>query len=92
MKRILNKICEVSLDFTANEQIPSYTNILTLPVELYDNENTSFVLAGSDNLLYPCYIAHQDLPYIRCVKNIPSGTHLFGFVHYIQPATLIIPN
>ena len=91
--RILNKICEVSLDFTANEQITSYTNILTLPVELFDTENTSFVLAGSDNLLYPCYIAHQDnLPHIRCVKNIPSGTRLFGFVHYIQPATLIIPN
>lgn len=91
--RILNKICEVSLDFTANEQIESYTNILTLPVELYDNENTSFVLAGSDNLLYPCYIAHKDnLPRIRCVKNIPSGTTLYGFVHYIQPPTLIIPN
>lgn len=91
--RILNKICEVSLDFTANEQIPSYKNILTLPVELYDNENTSFVLAGSDNLLYPCYIAHQNnLPYIRCVKNIPSGTHLYGFVNYIQPPTQNIPN
>lgn len=91
--RIINKICEVSLDFTANEQIKSYTNILTLPIELYDNENTSFVLAGSDNLLYPCYIAHQqDLPYIRCVKNIPSGTRLYGSVHYIQPATQLIPN
>lgn len=91
--RILNKICEVSLDFTANEEIPSYKNILTLPVELYDNENTSFVLAGSDNLLYPCYITHQNnLPYIRCVKKIPSGTHLYGFVNYIQPATQSIPN
>ena len=91
--RILNKMCEVSLDFTANEQIPSYTNILTLPVELYDNENTSFVLAGSDNLLYPCYIAHQNnLPYIRCVKKIPSGTHLYGFVNYIQPPAQNIPN
>lgn len=91
--RILNKICEVSLDFTTNEQIPSYTNILTLPVELYDNENTSFVLAGTDNLLYPCYIAHQDnLPRIRCVKKIPSGINLYGFVHYIQPVTQLIPN
>lgn len=91
--RILNKICEVSLDFTANEEIPSYKNILTLPVELYDNENTSFVLAGSDNLLYPCYIAHQNnLPYIRCVKKIANGTHLYGFVHYIQPPTQNIPN
>lgn len=91
--RILNKICEVSLYFTTNEQIESYTNILTLPVELYDNENTSFVLAGSDNLLYPCYIAHKDnLPRIRCIKNIPSGITLYGFVHYIQPPTLIIPN
>lgn len=91
--RIINKMCEVSLDFTANEQITSYTNILTLPIELYDNENTAFVLAGSDNLLYPCYIAHQNnLPYVRCMKNIPSGTHLHGFVHYIQPATQLIPT
>ena len=91
--RILNKICEVSLDFTTKESIKSYTNILTLPVELYDNENTSFILASSDNLLYPCYIAHQNnLPYVRCTKDIPSDAHLYGSVHYIQPATQLIPN
>lgn len=91
--RILNKICEVSLDFTTKESINSYTNILTLPVELYDNENTTFILASSDNLLYPCYIAHQNnLPHVRCTKDIPSGAHLYGSVHYIQPATQLIPN
>ena len=91
--RIINKICEVSLDFTTKESIKSYTNILTLPVELYDNENTSFILASSDNLLYPCYIAHQNnLPYVRCTKDIPSGAHLYGSVHYIQPATQLIPT
>lgn len=91
--RITNKVCELSLDVTFTEQAPAYTDLLELPFYMYNTENTSFLLATTDNKIFPCYVTHHNnKSYIRCVIAIPANTRLFGYCSYVQPLSLQYPT